>query len=80
MTLNITRTIIKDLTPEQLVEMMNDETVKVNAARLKFNEWSGKFEFGGDTPVERRRKEFLAALDIAEPIVLQFADENPEKV
>lgn len=76
MVLEITRTIIRKASSKQLLELLQDKTSKINLARLKLNEHIGKSEFGGKEPIEMRRDELLAVLDICEPLLTQFADDE----
>lgn len=75
MALEIARTIVRKATPEQILAILNDPNSKLNNGRLKLNEWAGKSEQQNLPPIEMRRAELLATLDIAEPLLAQFSDD-----
>lgn len=73
MTLGILRSVVENLTPEQVVAVLKDVESPLNKARLAMNEWAGKSEYGGKEPVEMRRDELLAVIKIVEPIMVYCA-------
>lgn len=76
MVLEISRTILRKATPEQILSVLNDPNSKIANARKIMIDWAGKSESAPhEEMIEQRRAELLAVLDICEPLLSQFTDD-----